>query len=87
LVVSALNSPVYRLRVVFIAVHPYVRDSLASCPENRHHLTEHLRATLQVDEGAESAGGEFDLLVERHNRVEIRIDLPFGARLPSPDSG
>ena len=118
-------------------------------------LAEHLRATLQVDEGTEVAGGELDLLVERHvlienkfhgrpanpksvgkgagaqgrryglalssqlvvvaaarrmtaagtvpaktkavtvrqiseendNRVEIRIDLPFGARLPSQEKG
>ena len=118
-------------------------------------LAEHLRATLQVDEGTEIAGGELDLLVERQvlienkfhgkpanpgsvgkgagaqgrryglalssqlvvvvaarrmtvsgtvpaktkavsirpisdeddNRVEIRIDLPFGARLPSQESG
>ncbi|MCW2413452.1 MULTISPECIES: HD domain-containing protein [unclassified Sphingobium] len=130
-------------------------SELANEAELQKLLVEHLRATLQVDEGTEIAGGELDLLVEKQvlienkfhaspanpdkvgrgagaqgrryglalpsqlvvvaaarrmtvngtvpaktkaisvrpvstendNRVEIRIDLPFGAKLPSQETG
>lgn len=134
---------------------PRTTSELANEAELQKLLAEHLRVTLQVDEGTEIAGGELDLLVERQvlvenkfegtaansdkvgkgagaqgrryglaltsqlvvvaaarrmtvkgtvpaktqavsvrpitdendNRVEIRIDLPFGAKLPSKESG
>lgn len=134
---------------------PRTTSELANEAELQKLLAEHLRVTLQVDEGTEVAGGELDLLVERQvlienkyhgtaanpdkvgkgagaqgrryglalssqlvvvaaarrmtvkgpvpaktkavivkaisddndNRVEIRIDLPFGAKLPSQEQG
>ena len=134
---------------------PQTTSDLANEAALQKLLAAHLRATLQVEEGTELAGGELDLLVERQvlienkfhrapanaavvakgagaqgrryglalstqlvivaaarhmtkagtvpaktkavsvrpvseeneNRVEIRIDLPFGAKLPSDESG
>lgn len=78
LMVAGRNALTETLRSLWRFIDSWYAGKQTTCPLNKEgelqsRLLDHLRATLDVDEGTEIAGGELDLLVERQVVIENKF--------------